>query len=155
MSKKQIFNIETLSEDFVDRSDSKLVTAYLSLASQAKELVVNIDTVSAGAKSCKFHNHSIKEEFFIILSGQGVVRLNDSTKAVKKGDFFSKRASKRDSHQFINTSDEDLVILDISTNSPLDVIGYPDEEVEYHPAKKTAYKKGIALTDWTSNPDQD
>jgi uncharacterized cupin superfamily protein len=34
---------------------------------------VNIDYVKPGAKSTKFHSHSLQEEFFLILNGHVVV----------------------------------------------------------------------------------
>ena len=80
------------------------------------------------------------EEFFLILSGSGLLRMSDETAPVRAGDFVAKAAGKGIAHQFINNGTEVLEILDCGTTEPGDVIDYPDER--------------IRGKNWSSDPNQ-
>ena len=69
------------------------------------------------------------------------------------GDCFAKPAGQQISHQFINTSDDLLEILDVGIPDPNDEIFYPDEDVLYSKATKTAYRDGDDISElWSSDP---
>lgn len=44
--------------------ESPLMTQYLGALAGSEKLYINIDHLKLGAKSAKYHSHSIKEEFF-------------------------------------------------------------------------------------------
>ncbi len=147
-----LMNKELLPEDCIDAS-RHMTTLLLGHAGGSERLYSNIDRLGPGAKSCKFHSHSLQEEFFIVLRGHGVLRLGDKTFQVCEGSFFSKPAGKGIAHQFINDSDDEILeILDVGIPDPNDVIEYPDEGVTYHKAEKRAYKNGELVPDWSSDP---
>ena len=56
-----------------------------------------------------FHKHGNNEEMYIILSGQGVMTVNNETVVVKKGDMILN--SPHDSHGLQNESESDLDVL--------------------------------------------
>ena len=59
-----------------------------------------------------YHNHS--HEIFYITKVQGILKLNNQTIKLKPNDFFL--CKPKDIHEFINNSDEELVILIFKTN---------------------------------------
>lgn len=150
--KPPVLNINTLPMDFVDGDSPFMTTLYLGMAGGSKRLYANIDRVMPGSKSCKFHSHSMQEEFFLVLSGTGTLRIGDETRAIKAGDFFCKPAGEGIAHQFINDSKDVLEILDVGVPDAQDVIEYPDEDVVYEKGAKRISKNGIPLKDWTSDP---
>ncbi|MCK4359328.1 MAG: cupin domain-containing protein [Candidatus Cloacimonetes bacterium] len=150
----KIYNLDDIPDNFIDdpnfRSDLK--TKYLGALAGSEKLYVNIDFVKPGAKSVKYHSHSLQEEFFLILEGKGEVRINNKEFIVKKGDFFAKPAGKEIAHQFINNSNEILKILDCGVNDKNDIITYSDENVIYVKKEKKSFKCEDSLKNWSSDP---
>lgn len=125
----EIKNIEKLLELYIWNDDAGLTTKSLGEAAGSEKIYVNIDSVPPKAYSTRYHSHSQQEEFFLILSGTGTIRINDEEKTVCKGDFIAKPAGKNINHTFYNSSDEILTILDIGTNEKEDTCYYPDEDM--------------------------
>ena len=134
---------------------SILSTQFLGKEGGSQRLYANIDKVLPGGLSCKYHCHSLQEEFFLILSGSGQLRTNSGTVPVKAGDFFCKPAGQGIAHQFINDSDEVLEILDVGTCDPQDIIEYPDDGIVYKKAEELVLRNGLPVSDWTSDPNTD
>ena len=103
-----------------------------------------MDYIKPGGKSVKYHSHSHQEEFFAILKGSVILRSNDEEIPVNANDFFAKPTGKDNAHQFLNTIDDILIILDFGTT---------DENVTYKKIEKRAYKEGKPIKNWTSDPD--
>ena len=104
--------------------------------------------------STKYHSHSQQEEFFIIISGNGTLRINDDELSVKQGDFFAKPAGQNIAHTFYNSGTESLVILDIGTNEKEDTCYYPDEDVYLQKSneQRRTFRGSDLDTLWTSEP---
>ncbi len=151
----KIYNLTELPEQFIDdpEFESKLRTKHLGAAAGSKKLYINLDYIKPGGKSVKYHSHSHQEEFFAILKGSGILRSNDKEIPVNANDFFAKPAGKDNAHQFLNTSDDILIILDCGTTDENDEVYYPDENVTYKKIEKRAYKEGKPIENWTSDPD--
>jgi uncharacterized cupin superfamily protein len=81
--------------------------------------------VAPGAKSCPFHCHSAEEELFVVLDGEGTLRLGDERHAVRPGHILSRPAGTRIAHQFI-AGDDGLAVLAYSDIDPNDLAFYPD-----------------------------
>ncbi len=88
----KILNTDSVSTDYIVDPDfiGAMKTLYLGHCAGSERIYVNIDFVKPGAKSVKYHLHSIQEEFFLILSGNGTLRFEGEDIAVKEGDFFAK-----------------------------------------------------------------
>ena len=153
---KRIQNLTKLPSKFIDdpKFKSKLRTKYLGAAAGNKKLYINIDYIKPGGSSAKYHSHSLQEEFFAILKGSGLLRFNEEEIQVTTNDFFAKPAGKGIAHQFINNSDDILIILDCGTKNDNDEIYYPDEDVTYRKMEKQAYIKGELITNWSSDPNE-
>ena len=93
----------------------------------AQKLGYNITIVPPGKKVCPFHNHRINEEMFLILEGSGTLRFGENEYAIKKHDIIACPSGGREvAHQIINTSNEDIKYLSLSTMLPYDICEYPD-----------------------------
>jgi uncharacterized cupin superfamily protein len=152
----ELHNLDAVPDKYTDDPgfESPLKTKYLSALAGSERIYVNIDYVKPGAKSAKYHSHSLTEEFFLILRGKGSVRIGGSTVPVKQGDFVAKPAGRAIAHQFINDGDEVLEILDCGTTEKNDVIEYPDEGVFVVKEKGLAFKESHALKNWSSDPNE-
>ncbi|WP_349947421.1 cupin domain-containing protein [Lacrimispora sp. BS-2] len=95
-----IKNTSNLSEQFIWHDAVGLTTKSLGEAAGSQKIYVNIDYVPPKAYSTKFYSHSQQEEFFMILSGTGTLRINDEERAVSQGDFIAKPAGKNIAHTF-------------------------------------------------------
>ena len=149
-------NIDTLEDKFKWQDEAGLITRYLGAAAGSRKIYVNIDTVPPGAFSTKYHSHSQQEEFFIILEGTGLLRLNNEEFSIAKGDFLSKPGAENIAHHFYNPGNVPLVILDIGTVGKEDTCYYPDEDIYLHKSngERRVFSGLTLLKDWTSDPNK-
>ena len=149
-----IKNFEKLSDQFIWSDKAGLVTKSLGDSAGSQKLYINIDYVPPFAYSTKYHSHSQQEEFFLILSGKGILRLNGQEQEVGKDDFIAKPAGKNIAHTFYNSGNEVLVILDVGTREIEDTCYYPDEDVYMHKSNGVRRIFSGKQTDesWSSDP---
>lgn len=150
----KINNIDKLDEKFIWRDNAGLATLSLGRKAGSDRIYVNIDRVPPGLCSTKYHSHSRQEEFFLILGGSGTLRLNGKEYRVSKGDFIAKPAGRNIAHQFINTGDDMLEILDVGTAETEDVCHYPDEGVYLLKSggERRVLSDSGEVSGWTSDP---
>ncbi len=87
----------------------------------------DVEWVKLPPKKTNFpcHAHQIQWEFFMVVSGNGIVRRNDQTFEVGPGDAFVQ--SPGTAHNIHNPSEtEDLIYYVIADNPEADVVHYPD-----------------------------
>ncbi len=151
---RRVINIGNAPKEFMDDPEhkTKLNTLQVGKAVGCEKFYVNIDYVQPGARSTKYHTHSMQEEFFMILNGTGLLRMDGEEIPVRAGDVVSKPAGKGIAHQFINSGQEVLQILDVGTQESDDVAAYPDEDVIYVRNRGMAFRMEDKLPDWTSDP---
>ena len=151
-----IYNTEKLADEYLWMDELGLLTKSLGQAAGSQKLYVNIDRVPPAGYSTKYHSHSQQEEFFMILSGTGTLRLNDEMIAVSKDDFISKPAGEMIAHTFYNSGSEDLVILDVGTVEKEDTCYYPDEDVYMQKSNgdRRVFKGNSLDKIWTSDPNE-
>ncbi|WP_461615030.1 cupin domain-containing protein [Clostridium sp. Marseille-QA1073] len=152
---KNIYNINNIPKQYISKFQGAK-TMYVGNAVGSEKIYVNIDCIEPGYKSTKYHHHSMQEEFFLIMSGKGIIRINDEEFEVKSGDVISKPAGKNITHQFINNSEGVLQILDVGTKEDEDIAIYPDENILYVRNKGLAFKvdDDIISKGWTSDPNE-
>jgi uncharacterized cupin superfamily protein len=80
--------------------------------------------VEPGAESGTQHCHSVEEEIFVILAGDGVLVLDDEETPVTRGHVVSRPPSTGVSHMF-RAGDEGLTYLAYGTRDPADICYYP------------------------------
>ncbi|HMM20224.1 MAG TPA: cupin domain-containing protein [Selenomonadales bacterium] len=149
-------SIANISDDFIWKDQIGLITKELGKSVDSQKIYVNLDAVPPNGYSTKYHSHSQQEEFFYILSGEGVLRLNGEDVCIHAGDFLSKPAGKGIAHTFFNSGKEALLILDIGTNEREDTCYYPDEDIYLHKSNGTAqvFTGSSLIEDWTSEPNR-
>lgn len=152
----EIKNAKQLPEEFIWQDTVGLITKSLGAAGGSNKFYVNIDYVPPKAYSTKYHSHSQQEEFFMILSGTGTLRLQDKKWSVRQGDFFAKPAAQNIAHTFYNSGNEVLVILDVGTNEKEDTCYYPDEDVYMQKSneQRRIFRGSYADLPWSSEPNQ-
>jgi uncharacterized cupin superfamily protein len=94
-----------------------------------------VDVVPPGKATCPYHFHYAQEEMFIILQGEGTLRVAGERVPVRAGDVIAIPPGPAYPHQLINTSDATLTYLSISTQESPEICEYPDS------AKYLAYAK--------------
>ena len=92
----------------------------------AKKLGAGFDILAAGKRSCPYHYHLAQEEMFVILQGQGTLRVAGEMLPVRAGDVVVIPPGPEYPHQFINTSDAPMHYLSISTQERPEICYYPD-----------------------------
>jgi uncharacterized cupin superfamily protein len=95
----------------------------------AQKLGYNITVVPPGKRAWPFHNHRINEEMFLIIEGEGEVRIGNESHPIKKGDVIaSPPGGPETAHQIVNTSNADLTYLAVSTRISPEIVDYPDSK---------------------------
>jgi uncharacterized cupin superfamily protein len=100
--------------------------ARLAAGTAARKLGASIDTVAPGKLSCPYHFHHAQEEMFIILEGNGSLRVAGEMLPLREGDVIFIPPGPEYPHQIINTSEAPLKYLSISTREFPEICEYPD-----------------------------
>jgi uncharacterized cupin superfamily protein len=91
----------------------------------ARTTGMTIMELEPGAKSYPFHCHSAEEELFVVLAGDGRLRLGSEEHAVRPGSIVSRPAGTGAAHQF-SAGDGGLTLLCYSTVDTTDTTYFPD-----------------------------
>ena len=95
----------------------------------AQKLGYSVTVVPSGKRAFPLHNHHVNEEMFFILEGEGEVRIGDKTHPIKKGDFIAHPpGGPETAHQIVNTSENELRYLAVSTMQSPEIADYPDSK---------------------------
>ncbi len=94
--------------------------------SPARKLGAGFDILAPGQRGCPYHLHHAQEEMFIILAGQGSLRVAGQLLPLRAGDVVTIPPGPAYPHQIINTSDAPLHYISISTQERPEVCEYPD-----------------------------
>lgn len=85
---------------------------------------VELSRVPPGKAMCPYHSHSAQWEFYLVVSGEGVVRHRGGTTRVSPGDTFL--FPPGEPHQLLNESHEDFVYYCVADNPIGESCHYPD-----------------------------
>lgn len=100
--------------------------ARLGTGTAAQKLGASVDIVAPGKRSCPYHSHYTQEEMFVVIEGQGTLRVAGQMLPIKTGDVVFIPPGPEYPHQIINTSHAPLKYLSISTRETPEVCEYPD-----------------------------
>lgn len=98
----------------------------LAQGTAASKLGASLDIVAPGKRSCPYHFHHAQEEMFIVLEGEGSLRVAGQMLPIKSGDVIFIPPGPQYPHQIINTSSSPLKYLSISTREKPEICEYPD-----------------------------
>jgi len=102
------------------------LAARLGTGTAASKLGASFDIVPPGMRSCPYHFHHAQEEMFIVIEGEGTVRVAGENLPIRAGDVVFVPPGPDYPHQIINTSQAPLKYLSISTRERPEVVEYPD-----------------------------
>jgi uncharacterized cupin superfamily protein len=114
--------------------------ASVSQGSAARKLGVGYDVLAPGMRGCPYHFHHAQEELFVVLEGEGTLRVAGQMLPVRAGDVVFIPPGADHPHQFINTSAAPMRYLSISTKEYPEICEYPDS------GKYLAYIGGFGAT---------
>jgi uncharacterized cupin superfamily protein len=93
----------------------------------AKKLGYNVTVIDPGKAAFPAHNHRVNEEMFLVLEGEGELRLGAERHPVRRGDVIACPPGGPDTaHQFRNTGPGPLKLFSVSTVEGMEVVEYPD-----------------------------
>jgi len=100
--------------------------ARLARGTAARKLGASFDIVAPGKRGCPYHLHHAQEEMFVVLEGSGTLRVAGELLAIKAGDVIFIPPGPEYPHQILNTSEQPLKYLSISTMEQPEICEYPD-----------------------------
>ncbi len=101
-------------------------TSRLARGTAAKKLGASYDVLEPGKRGCPYHLHHAQEEMFVILDGEGTLRVAGEHLPIKAGDVIFIPPGPEYPHQIINTSLVQLKYLSVSTRESPEIAEYPD-----------------------------
>jgi uncharacterized cupin superfamily protein len=119
--------------------------ARLAAGTAAKKLGISVDTVAPGKRSCPYHFHHAQEEMFIVIEGEGTLRVAGEMLPVRAGDVVFIPAGPEYPHQLINTSEQPMKYLSVSTRESPEVCEYPDSGKYFAMARGVEGKRFDAI----------
>lgn len=124
---KPLINIKDLEyKEFGKGNKFRAERAEISSKIGGEKLGYSVIRLRPGKRAWPLHAHHVIEEFFYIIEGEGTLRHEGEEYTVKAGDFICSPADPTQPHQIVNTSNEDLVYLALSTMDHTDVMLYPE-----------------------------
>jgi uncharacterized cupin superfamily protein len=97
-----------------------------------------IARIKPGKMPYPFHLHGAQWEFYLVISGKGLVRHRDGTVSIEPGDAFLFKPGEP--HQLINPAEsaEDLVLMVVADNPINESSYYPDSKkwIVYSPERR-------------------
>lgn len=125
---KNIINVNDIEWQESTHENFSHFRKSLSNNSAGKMIGTSLYKLLPGNKAFPFHCHYGNEEAIFILSGNGTLRLGDEKIIIKENDYVALPPGREYAHQVINTSNEELIYLCISTMIVPDVMEYPDSD---------------------------
>jgi uncharacterized cupin superfamily protein len=108
-----------------DRFDAR--TGQIARRIGARKLGYNITAVPPGKAAFPFHCHRVNEEMFMVLQGNGEIRVGTDTHPIREGDIIAcPPGGPESAHQIRNTGSQELRYLAVSTLQTPEVAEYPD-----------------------------
>ncbi|MBL8519672.1 MAG: cupin domain-containing protein [Betaproteobacteria bacterium] len=131
----------------------------LARGTAAKKLGASYDILAPGKRGCPYHLHHAQEELFVILEGEGTLRVAGEVIPVKAGDTVFIPAGPEYPHQIINTSSAPMKYLSVSTMETPEICEYPDSGkfmAEGSQASGAPFevidRKGLGVDYWEGEP---
>ena len=153
----EVMNLKDIPVEHIKdpRFVSKKKTLLLGDAAGSEKIFVNMDYLKPGGKSKKYHSHSKQEEFFYVMKGEGILRINEREVSVQEGDFVAKPAGKGIAHQFINTGSRIMQIMDFGLREEEDIETYPDDNLILLKKQGMIFRPGDGIVDWNPDPNEE
>lgn len=119
-----IVNLEDVQPDSVERARVARTRRNLGRAAGSVTTGLQHVVVSAGMLSAPQHCHSVEEELFVVLGGEGRLLLDEDESSVGRGHVIACPAGTGIAHAF-RAGDQGLTYLAYGTREPGDMCFYP------------------------------
>jgi uncharacterized cupin superfamily protein len=119
-----IVNLERVEAREVSRPRISRTRRNLGLAAGSVSIGLQHVEVAPGKESAPPHCHSLEEEIFVMLGGDGTLVLGEEEVAMRPGHVVSRPAATRVAHVF-RAGEDGLEFLAFGTREPADVCYYP------------------------------
>lgn len=100
----------------------------LGATAGSKNLGCTLYEVPPDRSPVPYHYHTANEEAIYVLEGTGILRTESGNTEISKGDYIALPVGVDGAHQIINSSDEPLRYLCVSTMREPEVMVYPDSD---------------------------
>jgi uncharacterized cupin superfamily protein len=129
-------------------------TGALSNGTAATKLGAGFDILEPGKVACPYHYHLAQEEMFVILEGEGTLRVAGQRVPVHAGDVVFIPPGPEYPHHLINTGSVPMKYLSISTQEKPEICCYPDSNKFGAFAKdhRMMQRQGEAVDYWEGEP---
>ena len=127
-----IRNIDEIPEEAYERGGATGIAGAskdVGGAVGTRLLGLDVTVIPPGRKSSYLHRHSLKEEFFYVLSGHCRVRVGAAEYDLRPGDAVSRPAGAPEPHQFFNPFEEPCSVMMIGVmagRGVCDVVEWPE-----------------------------
>lgn len=91
---------------------------------------VNLTRLLPGSLSALRHAHSKQDEFIYIVAGRPVLLTDEGETLLAPGMCAGFSAGGGNGHHLLNTSDEDVLYLEVGDRTPGDTVSYPDDDLQ-------------------------
>jgi uncharacterized cupin superfamily protein len=120
----------------------------------ATKLGAGFDILAPGMRGCPYHFHYAQEEMFVVLEGEGTLRVAGENVPVRAGDLIFIPPGPDYPHQFVNTSAAPLKYLSISTQEQPEICEYPDSGKygAFHRPFRAVQRLDASLDYWDGEP---
>ncbi|TAG78162.1 MAG: cupin domain-containing protein [Burkholderiales bacterium] len=155
LKQKLIRNLNTAArEPFVREPLYQCESASMTQGTIATKLGCAFDIVPAGKQSCPYHLHHAQEEMFVIIEGEGTLRVAGERIAISAGDVITIPPGPDYPHHILNTSEMPLKYLSISTREAPEICEYPDSHKvsAWAPNVGLRGRKESSLDYWDGEP---
>jgi uncharacterized cupin superfamily protein len=145
-------------EHFVREPLYESRTTRLGRGTVARKLGAGYDILPPGKMSCPYHLHHAQEEMFVVIEGEGTLRVAGEKLAIRAGDVIFIPPGPEYPHHIINTSDAPLKYLSIGTKEQPEICEYPDSgkylaEAITPPSRfEVIQRAGTTLDYWDGEP---
>ena len=126
----RIVNVDEVEPEHWGRGDVSVEGRDLGVAAGSVRTGINYNCIAPGMLSAPPHCHSVEEELFVILDGDGVCVLGGEEHRVRPGHVVARPASSRVAHSF-RAGDGGLTMLAYGTRDPNDIVYYPRSDKLY------------------------
>jgi uncharacterized cupin superfamily protein len=102
--------------------------------------------IPPGKTNWPMHMHSAQWEFFLVQSGNGVVRTQEGETPITEGDYFVHAPGT--AHQIINRGQSELVMLVVADNPVSDLIRYPESGKYFLKPSRVSFDKNGRVVEY-------
>ena len=117
--------------DWIERENGDaFALSWKQLADDAggKHLGCTLYRLPPGQRAHPYHFHYANEEALYVLAGEGLLRCPDGHVVLRRGDYCVLPKGDAGAHQVINTTEDPLEYLAMSTRRDPEIVYYPDSD---------------------------